>query len=493
MVYAMIIRKFFFVLFCIYSTCTFALDSSISHAVFKTPAGTPYIEVYIYVLGNSVSFLPLTDSSDQLQAKLNVTILLRKDDRIASFEKYRLSSPITSKAIHFSDLKRLNFTEGEYDLEVIIQDEANLTDSITYQAKINSLPYNQLTQSDIQLLGSFSISNDISPFVKQGFFMESLPYNYYNKKYSLLTFYNEVYADKVYDGESYVYKYAIHKANGPEVGQELMAVFKKRVFKEIDPVLYQMDISSLGSGNYYLVLSLLNKEKELQSSKQILFMRSNPEVDYQITLGQLQQKTIDPASDFTVSMDSVQLRYSLRALLPVIQQSETEVLKIVISQRDPVAMRRFLYNYYATQYPKSPGSSHDKYMEVARAIDKMYNNGFGYGFETDRGYFFLKYGKPDDIQTVNDDPTAPPYEIWFYNKLVQTNQSNVKFIFYNPSLAENGHVLLHSTARGEWNNPKWEVMLYRNAPDELEGDNYIDGNRMKDNWNRNARRFYDDF
>ena len=186
MVYAMIIRKIFVVLFCIYSTCTFALDSRISHAVFKTPAGTPYIEVYIYVLGNSVSFLPLTDSSDQLQAKLNVTILLRKDDRIASLEKYRLSSPITSKAIHFSDLKRLNFTEGEYDLEVIIQDEANLTDSITYQAKINSLPYNQLTQSDIQLLGSFSISNDISPFVKQGFFMESLPYNYYNKIISLI-------------------------------------------------------------------------------------------------------------------------------------------------------------------------------------------------------------------------------------------------------------------------------------------------------------------
>jgi GWxTD domain-containing protein len=493
MVYTMIIKKIVTLLICFYSTSIFAIDSSISHAVFKTPVGTPYVEVYIYVLGSTVSFLPLKDSSDRLQAKLNVTILLRKDERIAAFEKYRLSSPITTKAIHFSDLKRLNFTEGEYKLEVIVQDESNPTDTITYHANISSLSTSKISQSDIQLLGSFSLSDEVSPFVKQGIFMETLPYNYYNKKYSLLTFYNEVYSENNNEDEAYVYKYAIHKANGSEAGQELIAVFKKRVYKETDPVLYQMDISKLGSGNYFLVSSLLNKDKVQLSSKQISFTRSNPEFDYQITLGQLQEKVIDPASDFTVTMDSVQLRYSLRALMPVIQQSETEVLKIVISQRDPAAMRRFLYNYYASLYPKSPGASHDKYMEVARAIDKMYNNGFGHGFETDRGYFFLKYGKPDDIQTVNDDPTAPPYEIWFYNKLVQTNQSNVKFIFYNPSLASNGHVLLHSTARGEWNNPKWEVMLYRNAPDEMEGDNYLDGTRMRDNWNRNARRFYDDF
>lgn len=105
----------------------------------------------------------------------------------------------------------------------------------------------------------------------------------------------------------------------------------------------------------------------------------------------------------------------------------------------------------------------------------------------------MKYGKPDEIQEVFDDPSAPPYEIWFYNKLVSTGQNNVRFVFYNPDLIENGHRLLHSTARGEWNNPKWEVMLYSNASNEIQGGNPVDATRMQDNWGRQARRLYNDF
>ena len=74
-----------------------------------------------------------------------------------------------------------------------------------------------------------------------------------------------------------------------------------------------------------------------------------------------------------------------------------------------------------------------------------------------------------------------------------TSQSNVKFIFYNPSLAAGDYILLHSTARGEVFNPRWEVELYRNAPGELQGNNYIDGTQMMDNFSRNARRVFRDY
>mgnify|MGYP000642777058 CR=1 FL=1 len=52
----------------------------------------------------------------------------------------------------------------------------------------------------------------------------------------------------------------------------------------------------------------------------------------------------------------------------------------------------------------------------------------------------MKYGEPNDIITQMSDPNAPPYEIWEYYEL--EGQQNVKFIFYNPSLAVNSMVLI---------------------------------------------------
>jgi GWxTD domain-containing protein len=471
----------------------FAIEASVGYAVYKSP-NSPYLEVSIYVLGNSVRFIPASKGSIEKQAKVNITIEIKQGEKIVAFEKMRLNSPLTEKFIHFSDVKRINLPEGSYDLNVHLQDVNNPEDTINYGEQLKVVFSGVVQQSDLQLLGSFSASEDQNAFVKQGIFMETLPFNYYNRKYKVLAFYQEVYWEvENYEDSLYLCKYAIHKESDGKIGDEIMAMYKRRTVKSTDPMLFQMDIATLPSGNYFLQVSVQNRNRETLSTKDLYFIRSNPDFDHQITLAELSKISESNSADFTKELDSIELRFSLRALMPLIPQRDAEVLKIIISESDTAAMRRFLFNHYLTHYKTNPYQGYTKYMEVARAVDKMYNNGFGYGFETDRGYFFLKYGKPDDIQAINDDPSAPPYEIWFYNSLVQTNQSNVKFVFYNPSLASNGHVLLHSTARGEWNNPKWEVMLYRYVPDQMEGDNYMDGNRMQDNWNRHARRYYDDF
>jgi hypothetical protein len=66
----------------------------------------------------------------------------------------------------------------------------------------------------------------------------------------------------------------------------------------------------------------------------------------------------------------------------------------------------------------------------------------------------------------------------------------VKFLFYNPSLGHNDYKLLHSTCRGELNNPAWEVELYSKSPNERIG-NTIDARNVQDNFNRNARRYFE--
>jgi len=165
-----------------------------------------------------------------------------------------------------------------------------------------------------------------------------------------------------------------------------------------------------------------------------------------------------------------------------------------IIKKDSLRLQRlYLFNYWAGESPNDPAAAYNKYMEVARAVDELYNSGFRHGFETDRGYVYLKYGQPDDTELRDQEPTAPPYEIWTYYEFPTTNQNNVKFVFYNPSLAPGNFVLLHSTAIGERQNPQWLRELYRNAPNEIEGSNYFDGNGVMDNFNRNAERVFRDF
>jgi GWxTD domain-containing protein len=173
---------------------------------------------------------------------------------------------------------------------------------------------------------------------------------------------------------------------------------------------------------------------------------------------------------------------------------DPEELKNILFANNMEDMRYFLFRYFVRMDANNPEMAWRAYMETANAVDKKFTSGFRYGFETDRGRTFMKYGKPDDLIHVEDDPSAPPYEIWVYYNFPKTNQRNVKFLFYNPTLAGDDFITLHSTARGEINNPKWETKLYkRNAGNEFAGDNDFDATQMKSNVNRNARVYFEDF
>ena len=249
-----------------------------------------------------------------------------------------------------------------------------------------------------------------------------------------------------------------------------------------------MNIEQLPSGNYHLVVEVRNRASELVSTKKIYFQRSNPYLDLDLA------KTAPLEEEFVAKLTPQELRYSLKAIAPIIKDADVEVLNLILKNSENLEpQRRFLFTFWVGRRPNDSGAAYEEYMEVARAVDRLYKSGFGYGFETDRGFIFMKYGKPDDILTVENDPTAPPYEMWLYNEFPMTRQNRVKFLFYNTSLAGGDYKLLHSTARNEVNNPQWEVELYRDAPEEIQGSDYISGNRMQDGFNRNARRLFEDF
>ena len=463
---------------------TFALDASVSYASFKTPSQN-YIEVYLKLVGNTLDYEMIDSLS--YQATVEIIMILRKEDAIVKYDKYNLRSPITQKTVDFVDLKRFALENGNYDLEVSIRDVNKIGSGKTFKNTI-VIDYRgeDLLQSDIQLLSTFKASKEESLMVKHGYYMEPLAFNFYNKNASTLIFYSELYNTDKSIGEDFAIRYRIENLNNKKI---FVVRNKRRKAKPINILLLQIDIKELVSGNYRLVVEVRNRNKELLSSKSIDFQRSNPLLD-------LEQGAYggDLSKEFVSKLDAHILRYSLKAIAPIVKEADVQVLNMVIASEDTIAQQRFLLTYWAAKNPSHPALAYEEYMKVARVVDKTFQSGFGYGFETDRGFIFLKYGKPNDLVSVDNDPTAPPYEIWVYNSFPFTNQQNVKFLFYNPSLSSNDLVLLHSNARGELNNPNWESVLYRKAPKDANGNDYFSGdNGSSSFFNQNARNYLEDF
>lgn len=466
-----------------------AIDASVSYATFGSPSGS-YVEIYLYIVGSTVTFQEAPADSSQLSSKVEVVILFQQGEEIIKFDKFFLNSPPTAEPVDFLDLKRYGLKDGEYTLSVSVSDVLAEGNARSFSQRISlSYPKGELAQSDIELLEDARMDESENPLCKNGVYMQPLPFNFYHKNTSRLIFYTEVYHADQAIADDFMIRYTVDWMLGNDRSKTMVLGHKRLKPEGVQPVLIQRDISKLPSGNYKLTVEVRNRNNELLSAKTIPFQRSNPYLD--ITDSGITDDDIRDAFVQVLSED--ELDYSIRALEAIVLQTETEILNAVTKGSDVAAQRRYLFTFWARKNPNDPKKAYDEYMNVVRAVDDKYADGFGHGFQSDRGYTYLRYGQPDDIVRVDNDPTAPPYEIWVYYDFPRTQQVNVKFLFYNPNLAANQYELLHSNARGELNNPQWRQELYRLSPSQQTGPNAAEPTGVQDNWLRHADRFFTDF
>ena len=465
-----------------------ALDAGVSYAVFATPE-KPYIEINIEIAAATVTFKRA--DSTHLQASVETLILIKQGENVVNYEKYLLNSPLVELPRALLDVKRMSLPNGEYTLEITFQDVHDVENKDSFKTTIKVEIGEKIHLSEVQLLRSFRPDDSDNPFTKNGYFLEPLPFNFYDRGATLLAFYAEIYhSSRNVTDATYLVRYFIEQEKGNGVKNLISIGNQRKKPSGIDAVLVQMDINKLESGNYTLTVELRNAANELLASRSLVFQRSNPFLDVQEN--ELTDEVM--GRQFVQQLGEDTLRYGLRAISALAVGEESEMLKNILKSGDVKSMRYYLFRHFMREDPNNPELAYKKFMEVAAAVDARFRSGFRYGFETDRGRAFIRFGRPDDLVHVEDDPGAPPYEIWVYYKFPKTRQNNVKFLFYNPSLAGEDYILLHSNARGEVNNPRWERVLYsRNPTEYIEGDNYHDATSTQRNVGRNARAYFEDF
>lgn len=468
-------------LFCGAALEGLALDASVSFSVFKAE-DRGFVEVYLHIAGASVQFVPAGDSTFQA-AGVEVLLYFKKNGEIARYDKFTLHSPKLRLPGDFIDIKRYALPDGDYELTAELRDLHRPENEKTYRSELTvRMAGEALLQSDIQLLAAAYQDTSDNPFCKNGLFMAPLGFHLYDRSAYQLIFYHEIYHADIALNDDFLVSYRIEHPEEPSP-RTLMIAHKRRSPAPVIPLLIQLDISRVPTGEYRLVVELRNREQELLSAKSISFRRENP----YLLLEAIDLANVNLGEEFVGELPAEELRYSLRALTPKLAGKEMEALNLIIKSDSLPAQRMYLFTFWAKQNPNAPEGAYQQYMKIVRAVDNTFISGFRRGFETDRGHVYLKYGPPDDMETREQEISAPPYEVWSYYHFPATRQNNVKFIFYNPSLAPGDFILLHSDAIGERQNPQWMRDLYRNAPAEWEG-NAIDGNDVRDNFNRNINR-----
>lgn len=473
-----------------------AVTAYLTYAVFETPGQGPYLETYISVIGSSLKMIKKQNL--YYQGEVEIAIQFLQNNEIKSAKRYVLNSPETADTLNqpnFIDQQRFQLPNGDYNMEITIQDKNDETQQpfVTKMPVKIDIPVDQVTISDIQLLESYKKSTNTSVITKSGY--DLIPYvsTLFPENISKLKFYAEIYhsSKQVGEQQKLVINYFIESAE-KGLKDAAYASFLKSLSNEVNVVLTEFNIENLPTGNYNLVIEVRDKENRLLADKRTSFQRLKKEIP--LTLERM--KTVDVNNSFVKKYTNKDtLEDYIHSLRPISTTSEIQFAENILKEPVLELEQQYFYNFWQSRDNLNPEIAWIDYLKEVMKVNKEFATYGLRGYNTDRGRVYLQYGPPDSRNVVNTDPSAYPYEMWQYNSLVNkallssnpsNRQSNKRFVFYNPDLVTNRYQLIHSDARGEIINTRWQLLLNKrrvnsiNYDQEKIDDNF--GSGVNDNY-----------
>lgn len=470
----------------------------LTYGIFSTPAKGPYLETYISVIGNSMKFVK--NSKGQFQGAVDISIAFKQNGEIKNAQKYSLNSPETadtSKGFpNFLDQQRYILANGAYEMELSIADKNKPGEKPFVSTIPVTIDFPEIIMgiSSVQLLESYAKATVPSILTKSGYDLTPYVSNYFPENTSKIKFYAEMYQAKKILGdsakfivsyylESYESKVRLTDYNG----------FNKQMANDVNILLSEFNIESLPSGNYNLVVEVRDKENKIQAQQKAFFQRTNK----LMALNFDDIKAIAVTNTFVSNYKNADsLRYYIKMLRPISNSTEVQFSENQMKANELELMQQYFYNFWKSRNGVNPEIAWLQYYQEVLKVSKEFGTYGLKGFDTDRGRVYLQYGPPDQRTKYDSEPSAFPYEIWEYYTLIDKSQllinpgnkqSSKKFVFYNPDLVTNKYSLIHSDARGEIINTRWQLLLHKrdtqstNLDDEKAPEHY--GGNTDDNFN----------
>ncbi len=463
------------------------LKAYMSYAAFNTPGNQPYLETYLTVKGSSVKHV--LNSENKYQGSVEVQIIFRQNDSIVDFAKYELKGPSVSDTLegfpNFLDIQRFALGNGTFDIELKMKDlNSGQKPLVSLDSYMINFPKAENSFSDIMFLSSYEKSDSAGTFTRNGYFMLPYVFNFFPQNTNALKFYTELYNNKI-DGlnENFLLTYYLRPFE-LDKGLGKFTVVQRKKADKVNSIMGNIDISTLPSGNYYLVVEARNRENELITSKKIFFQRINPRI--KVDMNEIY--SIDPSDSFVSAINNID---TLKKFISWIDPISTEFEKtfanaLLINDTVIENLQKYFLNFWVNRNQLNPLDAWSRYKAVVLQVNKGFSAVNIPGFYTDRGRIFLKYGAPDVISQNYSEPFSYPYEIWHYYVLPD-NQKDIKFVFYTHDIATDDFQLIHSNAIGELANYNWRSFINRlsGIGNVQNKNNDVDswGSKQNDNYN----------
>ncbi len=444
------------------------IGAYLSHAAFNVPGQSPYVDIYLEIIGNTLVYKQLPNG--QFQGSIQVTMIIKQDSVIKDFKKYELLSAEVSDTagvgVNFIDQQRFILPNGDYFLELSIADNnvAKAPEALNYPFTI-SFPNEKCTISTIQFVNSYTKTLESNILSKSGYDLIPLVDNFYASDKDKLIFYCEIYNPSIKEGteEKYLISYYIESFENGRILNEY-ARMKRETAKPVSVVLNEFDISRLPTGNYNLVVSLKDKTNTKLAVSSSFFQRSNPEMD---NLAQ-DYTTVDLTNSFAAQIKSADtLREFIKSLAPIATEMEKLFINYQSSTAPLSALQQYFQKFWETRDIFKPKEAWENYKIQVNRVNAAYSTQLKKGYNTDMGYVYLKYGEPNTIQDVPYDAGVMtgrgtvPYQIWHYYSLNNGRERNKKFVFVSSEVSVRDYTLVHSDAVGEIQNYNWQAMIHR--------------------------------
>ena len=448
----------------------------------------PYVETSWEIIPHTLRYV--TNDDKKIVARMHTDLVYRLNGKIVSEDHFNYSTPPRVNieelgASHINNLVRYYLPAGRIFMEIRFTDLSDpgntysSTDSFDIAAPASGPFF-----SNLQLLDTFFDYDKESVFSKNNQIQIPLNGCFLNNDKRKMHYYAELYhPEQLGTGEKL--KEHIYLSKKPLGSSYQFFEAEDSVPTQgVGLIIGSFDISSLLSGNYYLNAAVENKYHHVLTATSLFFQRVNKNPSKEDTIRKIAADTglehvtiLDLNKTFVSKFNLDQLRAILRMMQPIVDASQANTINGFLERPDEMYTRYFIYNYFSSLNKANPAKAWKDYSEKVMEVNRLFRGGGKQGYQTEQGFYYLRYGPPTEMITVDNEPGTLPYVIWRYNVIEQTDKkklTNAIFLFYKPNPAIDDYILLHCTVGGELQNNNWRNSLYTNSANAGGGSNKIE-------------------
>ncbi len=431
-----------------------ALRFDFDYAQFKYDSTNNYLEIY-YSFVPSDFILSKVSGEFVVKAKMHIQIQNNETDELIVNKDWGLTQPLKDSSEYKNGKALLgvvgfNLKKGSYILEISVEDMLNVKSRKEYSENITVNPFfrKSFAISDIELASRIINENGNinSIFYKNTLEVFPNPSIIYTEKAPVLFYYTELYNLQKSKSDKITLKKKLFDSKN-----NLIYESKKEIPTKRESIVEAgiIDLRKYPTDTYTLSLSLSDKNGEKNTSSNKKFFLVNQGV----SVVKASSKSTDyMSSEFGVlsSEECDDLFEKSKVLAQGFEKDEYKKLDSLKHKRE------YLFNFWKKrdESPETAANELKKlFLSRIEVANSRYRTMSNPGYKTDRGRVLLLYGEPDEIDRYPNETNTKPYEIWAYNNI----EGGVFFVFGDFS-GFGLYELLHSTKRGELQNPDW---IYR--------------------------------